>query len=144
MSGFGRVLDSSRGRKDRRFGGPAAETLLQCVSREVTSEQTICYPIRIFGDDQHRGDLPRVYAGHSDSMQKWKLVVLMDRKQRRKTASGYWSGSNKQLFVLNRQANRVPFYVAVDLNQNTALANVVQITRPFMSLPGEQLCESRS
>ena len=65
------------GERPWRFGGLAAETLLQCANCEVTREQTICYPIRIFGDDQHGGDLPRVYVGRSGSTRKRKMLVLM-------------------------------------------------------------------
>jgi hypothetical protein len=50
------------------------------------NKQTIWYRIRIFGDHQHMGDLPRgdtynqkIYAGRTGSMRKWKLIVPMYR-----------------------------------------------------------------
>jgi hypothetical protein len=93
-----------------RFGGLAAETLLQCANREVTREQTICYPIRIFGDDQHGGDLPRVYVGRSGSMRKWIIASrehLCDRAEQKCPCRAMpLGGLNEQLIVLYWQASR--------------------------------------
>ena len=35
-----------------------------------------------YGDDRHKDDLPRLYAGHTGSMRKWKLLVLMYRVEK--------------------------------------------------------------
>ena len=53
-----RILRPGRHRLSGR-GCILAETLHQCGKREITNKQTIWYQIRIFGDDQHVGDLPR-------------------------------------------------------------------------------------
>ena len=80
------LVGSAKGQGNLPDPRHLAETLHQCGNHKLMNKQTIWYRIRIFGDHQHMGDLPRgatynqkIYAGRTGSMRMWKLLVLMYR-----------------------------------------------------------------
>ena len=66
-----------------------------------------------YGDDRHKDDLPRLYAGHTGSMRKWKLLVLMYRVEKVQEVgrAAINSGSLAILAAIRRASSDV---VAID------------------------------